>query len=159
MLIQLVGLRRSLASFEDDQTDQLAVRKWLHESNAPREARDGWDDFRESLLDVVGLAIGEEIADLRKEFQSEMRTSLRIAILEQAGLCPHVRGVWQTTENYAALDICMKDGAAWIAKHITPVRFRVRGGKFFRAKASAARSGRSASAGRRARLVRGGSPA
>ena len=75
---------------------------------------------RDITNETVGTLIGEMISDLRSELEKKMEVSLRIAILEQRGLVPHVKGVWQETESYSALDICMKDGAAWIAKHSNP---------------------------------------
>ena len=53
------------------------------ERRARREMSRSWEEYiaaeigreHELMIDVVGQAIGEEIADLRKELQSEMRTS------------------------------------------------------------------------------------
>ena len=99
------------------------------ERRAQREAARSLDWARiEELLqferditnETVGTLIGEMISDLRSELEKKMEVSLRVAILEQRGLTPHVRGTWQATENYSALDICMSDGAAWIAKYSAP---------------------------------------
>lgn len=74
----------------------------------------------DALADAVGQLVAEQIHDLRRELQREMQVSLRIAILEQAGLTPHVRGTWNANEAYSALDVCIFDGASWIAKHSNP---------------------------------------
>ena len=65
-------------------------------------------------------AIGEAVDGLRRDLEEKLRTSLRIMILEQSGLVPHVRGTWSEHETYDALDVCMRDGAAWIAKYSNP---------------------------------------
>ena len=75
---------------------------------------------RDITNETVGTLIGEMISDLRSELEKKMQVSLRIAILEQRGLTPHVRGTWQATESYSALDVCVHDGASWIAKHSNP---------------------------------------
>ena len=75
---------------------------------------------RDVTNETVGTLIGEMISDLRTEIEKKLQVSLRIAILEQSGLTPHVRGTWQANENYSALDVCVHDGASWIAKHSNP---------------------------------------
>ena len=75
---------------------------------------------RDITNETVGTLIGEMISDLRSELEEKMKVSLRIAILEQRGLVPHVRGTWQANENYSALDVCVHDGASWIAKYSSP---------------------------------------
>ena len=75
---------------------------------------------RDITNETVGTLIGEMINDLRSELEEKMKVSLRIAILEQRGLVPHVRGTWQANESYSALDVCVHDGASWIAKHSNP---------------------------------------
>lgn len=111
------------AERENEQRERERAR-----CRAQREANGDWDRYfhglleieREFLYDVVGSAMGEMIADLRRELEKKMQVSLRIALLEQGGLVPRVRGTWQATEAYSALDICIHDGAAWIAKHSNP---------------------------------------
>ena len=98
------------------------------EGRAQRETSWSWrDDIaaeidagRESLLDVVGQAIGEEIADLRCELEKKMEVSLRIALLEQSGMLPKVCGTWDGDRTYDALSICTKDGGTFIAKKSAP---------------------------------------
>ena len=111
---------RTTAEQEERERRQRAERR------AQREAARSLDDGhleerfqfeRDITNETVGTLIGEMIEELRRELENKMQVSLRIAILEQRGLVPHVKGVWQETENYSALDICMKDGTAWIAKY------------------------------------------
>ena len=114
---------RTAAEQEERERRQRAERR------AQREATRSLDEAhiaellqfeRDITNETVGTLIGEMIEDLRRELEDKMRVSLRIAILEQRGLTPHVRGTWQANENYSALDICMHDGTAWIAKYSNP---------------------------------------
>ena len=71
---------------------------------------------RDITNETVGTLIGEMINDLRSEIEKKLQVSLRIAILEQSGLCPRVRGTWQATETYSALDVVACDGSTFICK-------------------------------------------
>ena len=71
---------------------------------------------RDITNETCGTLIGEMISDLRSEIEKKLQVSLRIAILEQSGLCPRVRGTWQVAETYSALDVVACDGSTFICK-------------------------------------------
>lgn len=103
---------------KEDRERERARRKAL------RAAQDDWDAYFRGLLEIerefiwesVGSALGETVADLRREFEKKLQVSLRIAILEQGGLAPRVRGTWAPDASYNALDVVAKDGSTFIAK-------------------------------------------
>lgn len=107
------------AEREREDRDRERARR-----RALREAQDNWDQYFRGLLEIerditnesVGTALGEMIGDLRRELEKKMQVSLRIAILEQSGLCPRVRGTWAPDETYSALDVVAKDGSTFICK-------------------------------------------
>jgi hypothetical protein len=87
-----------------------------------------WDAYVRGLIsehweiahEAIGNAIGLAVKALRDELLKEMRTSLRIAILEQAGMLPKVCGTWDPTRTYDALSIVAKDGGTFVAKRSGP---------------------------------------
>ena len=113
---------------EEAERDQLRRSERRGRREAARVARSVDEARLEEALqferditnETCGTLIGEMIEELRRELEKKMEVSLRIAILEQRGLTPHVRGTWQANENYSALDVCVYDGASWIAKYSSP---------------------------------------
>jgi hypothetical protein len=69
--------------------------------------------------ELTNKAIADAVDKLRDEIRAEMRTNLRLVLLEQ-GFMPRVRGTWTDGESYSALDIVMSDGTCWIAKVSSP---------------------------------------
>jgi hypothetical protein len=138
---ELAQLEREIPPFEsqaerwrredaEDEARRQAEREEQRKmrERAERAAAQNLDDRVRSLIsenwevcrEAVGGVIGEMIDDLRQELLEKMRVDLRVAILEQSGLVPRVKGTFSEHETYSALDICALNGGLWLAKFSNP---------------------------------------